>query len=220
MKKGFFKPACVLALILTMGLGAFGCGSKIVKPQPPVGCEDSILWKMGFMPLGPDVVALSVKAAVTYAPKTRAAMLKGAYRAQEFLDQEGLKAGINHFAMVLIDEVVKDPNLNPLVAGGLEMLYKVIVIPDRLLLDYDKQIIQEMVRQVIDILEGPVAKRPLPGVIIPAEWIDDCPVVNDYKAGDNVELGLEVDDIPTVGDYEAGDIVELGPEVDDMMRGI
>lgn len=69
-QKGWALALLVALALVTM----LGCGGNAGlpggdAPQPPAGCEKSVLWSRGFMPLGPGLVVTAASTALIAEPQ-------------------------------------------------------------------------------------------------------------------------------------------------------
>lgn len=91
-KSGF--AALLPALILAMCLGIIGCpGMQVTSGEPaksPAGCEKSVLWSQGFMPLGPGVLVAGVSTALIIEPQAAPAIRLAALTAYNTLEKGSL----------------------------------------------------------------------------------------------------------------------------------
>jgi|UniRef100_A0A7V6A116 hypothetical protein len=106
------KKLIVALVIICLG----GCAGT--PPKPPTGCENSFIWKCGFMPEGQDVVELGFAALLTAEPKIMPQVKAGAIKAYQLVQNGTLKGAVAALAEILN----KNPRLAPLALAALQHL--------------------------------------------------------------------------------------------------
>ncbi len=106
------KKLIIVLMVLCLG----GCAGAPAKP--PTGCENSFVWKCGFMPQGQEVVELGFAALLTADPKIRPEVKAGALKAYQLVQNGTLKGAVS----ALADVLNKNPQLAPLATAALQHL--------------------------------------------------------------------------------------------------
>jgi hypothetical protein len=106
------KKLLVLLMIVCLG----GCAGTPAKP--PTGCENSFVWKCGFMPEGQEVVELGFAALLTADAKLMPDVKTGALKAYQLVQDGTLKGAVS----ALADVLSKNPQLAPLALAALQHL--------------------------------------------------------------------------------------------------
>jgi hypothetical protein len=106
------KKLIVLLMVLCLG----GCVG--VPAKPPTGCENSFVWKSGFMPTGQELVELGFAAMLTADAKLMPEVRTGAIKAWRLV-QDGTLAGA---VSELLGLLRKNPQYAPLALFALQRL--------------------------------------------------------------------------------------------------
>jgi hypothetical protein len=87
----------LIVVLMVMCLG--GCAGAPAKP--PTGCENSFVWKCGFMPQGQEVVELGFAALLTADPKLMPAVKAGAIKAWQLVGDGTLRGAVSELMTLL-----------------------------------------------------------------------------------------------------------------------
>jgi hypothetical protein len=104
----------VAAVLMVMCL----CGCMTSPPQPPAGCENSLVWQSGFMPEGRELVELGFAALLTAEPQIKARVKAGAIKGWHLVQEGTLKGAVEELLPLLEEH----PQYAPLALFALQRL--------------------------------------------------------------------------------------------------
>jgi hypothetical protein len=106
------KKLIVVLLVMCLA-GCVGAPTK-----PPTGCENSFIWKCGFMPQGQEVVELGFAALLTADPNIMPEVKAGALKAWQLVQDGTLRGAVSE----LMNLLTKNPQFAPLALAALQHL--------------------------------------------------------------------------------------------------
>jgi len=124
-------------ILVLMIICLAGCAGAPAKP--PTGCENSLVWKSGFMPDGQELVELGFAALLTADPSLMPQVKDGAIKAWRLAKDGTLKGAVTE----LLDILNKVPQCAPLALFALQRLDL-----DKTLDQCDQQVLLDMFHNI------------------------------------------------------------------------
>ncbi len=106
------KKMVVILMVICLG------GCLTVQKTPPAGCENSLVWRCGFMPTGKEVVELGFAALLAGEPDLKNTVKLAALKGRRLVQEGSLRAAVGEL-MVFLE---KHPRYAPLALFALQRL--------------------------------------------------------------------------------------------------